>query len=323
MEASEYIAYLLSEPKSSSCVRGGKVLQITHDEVNRFLAGGTFSGKDLFDKALPLIDLTGGTVSVDDTVIDKSFSDSEKTELVSKFYSGRHHQTVLGINLIVLHYTDIHGVSVPVNWRVYRHSEGKSKNDYFMDMFREVLYWGLSPYFATADAWYSSVENLKFLREKGVGFMVGLEKNRIVSTAAHLYEKLEEIDIPVQGLYLHLKAFDFIKVFQTVDEEGYVRYYGVYLQDSEECRFLSRERFDALRLQHWKIEHMFRAVKQIAHLGHFFVRRTPSIKTHLFCVLRAFQRLIALTLDQFIESVYQLRDNLFLIAQRNFILQFA
>ena len=44
MEAPEYIAYLLSEPKGSSCVRSGKVLEVSHDEVNRFLAGGKFSG---------------------------------------------------------------------------------------------------------------------------------------------------------------------------------------------------------------------------------------------------------------------------------------
>ena len=323
MEAPEYIAYLLSEPKGSSCVRSGKVLEVSHDEVNRFLAGGEFSGKDLFDKALPLIELVGGTVSVDDTVIDKPFSDSEKTELVGMFYSGRHHKTVLGINLIVLHYTDIHGVSVPVNYRVYRHREGKSKNDYFMEMYREVLRWGLRPCFVTADAWYSSLGNLKFLRDQEVGFMVGLEKNRIVSTSAHNYQKLEEIDIPEQGLYLHLKAFDFIKVFRTVDEEGYERYYGVYLHDPEEYQFFTRERFATLRLQHWKIEHLFRTVKQVGHLGHFFVRKTSSIKTHLFCVLRAFQRLVALTLDRFIESVYQLKEQLFLTAQRNFIHQFA
>ncbi len=39
MEASQYIAYLMSEPKGSSCVRGGRVLEISHDEVNRFLSG--------------------------------------------------------------------------------------------------------------------------------------------------------------------------------------------------------------------------------------------------------------------------------------------
>lgn len=39
MEASEYIAYLLSEPGKSSCVRSGHVLQISHDEVKRFFGG--------------------------------------------------------------------------------------------------------------------------------------------------------------------------------------------------------------------------------------------------------------------------------------------
>lgn len=323
MEVSEYIAYLLSEPKGSSCVRGGKVLQISHDEVNRFLSGSDFTGKDLFDKAFPFIESQGGTLHIDDTVIDKPFSDSEKTELVALFYSGRHHKTVLGINLIVLHYTDIHGLSVPVNYRVYRHSEGKTKNEYFKEMYCEVLLWGLRPGFVTADAWYSSVENLKFLRDQEVGFMVGLEKNRIVSCSAHQYQKLEEIDIPEQGLYLHLKAFDFLKVFLTVDTEGHERYYGVYLQDTQECRLLSRERFSGLRRQHWTIEQLFRVVKQVGHLGHFFVRRTSAIKTHLFCVLRAFQRLVAFTLDHFIDSVYQLKEHLFLAAQRNFIYQFA
>ncbi len=323
MEASEYIAYLLSESRGSSCVRGAKVLQISHDEVNRFLAGSSFTGKDLFDKALPFIEPRGGTLNIDDTVIDKPFSDPEKTELVALFYSARHHKTVLGINLIVLHYTDIHGVSVPVNWRVYRHREGKSKNDYFQQMFGEVVLWGLKPRFVTADAWYSSLQNLKFLRKQEVGFMVGLEKNRIVSTTPHQYEKLQQISIPTEGLYTHLKGFDFIKVFRTVDTEGHERYYGIYLPNPQEYWLLTRERFDALRQQHWQIEHLFRAVKQVGHCGHFFVRRTSAINTHLFCVLRAFQRLVALTQDQFIESVYQLKEQLFLAAQRNFIHQFA
>lgn len=323
MEASEYIAYLMSEPKGSSCVRVGRVLEISHDEVTRFLSGSDFTGKDLFDKASPFIELAGGILSVDDTVIDKPFSKPEKAELVAKFYSGRHHKTVVGISLIVLHYTDLYGVGMPVNWRVYRHSENKSKNDYFQEMLKEALLWGLKPWMVTADAWYSSVENLKFLKNQEVGFMVGLEKNRIISSLPHHYEKLEEAAIPETGLYTHLKGFDFIKVFQTVDKEGHGRYYGVYLQEPETCRHFSKEKFDPLRKQHWQIELLFRAIKQLVHCSHFFVRKTAAVKTHLFCVLRAFQRLVALTKDQLIQSLYTLKDQLFQTAQKNFITQFA
>ncbi|MBD0377513.1 MAG: IS701 family transposase, partial [Flavisolibacter sp.] len=100
------------------------------------------STKALFDKIRAAIELQGGVLSIDDVVIDQPFSDPECTELVGYFWSGRHHKQVKGINLIVLHYTDPKGISVPVNFRVYRHSEHQSNNEYFQAMCREVFAWG-------------------------------------------------------------------------------------------------------------------------------------------------------------------------------------
>lgn len=192
MEANEYVAYLISEAGKSSCVRSGRVLEVSHDEVNRFLAGAAFSGKDLFERAKDGLVLQGGVLSVDDTVIDKPYSKPEAAELIGFFWSGLHHRSVKGINLIVLNYTDPCGVSMVVNFRVYRHSEGKTKNDYFQDMVTEVFAWGLRPEWVTADSWYSSLDNLKFLRNKEVGFMVGLERNRLISSSPHQYEQVGE-----------------------------------------------------------------------------------------------------------------------------------
>lgn len=323
MEASEYIAYLLSEPYKSSCVRSSVVLAISHDEVNRFLCNSDFTGKDLFDKISTAIERWGGVLSIDDVVIDKPFSDPVHTELVGYFWSGRHHKQVKGINLIVLHYTDSKGISVPVNFRVYRHSEHKTKNDYFQEMCREVFSWGLHPAFVTMDSWYSSVDNLKFLRNQEVGILTGLENNRLVSTTPHQYEKLQDIDIPPAGLYTHLKGFDFIKVFRTVDIESHARHYGIYLSNTEQLKAADRSFFKHLKKRHWQIEEMFRAVKQLVHAGHFFVRRTTAIKTHLFSVLRAFQKLMLMAKDDIIQSLYKLQSQLFLKAQRDFIQQFA
>ncbi|MDQ3846514.1 MAG: transposase [Bacteroidota bacterium] len=323
MQVSEYIAYLLSEPYKSSCVRSSQVLQISHDEVNRFLCSSDFSGKELFDKTSEAIELQGGVLSIDDVVIDKPFSDPECTELVGYFWSGRHHKQVKGINLIVLHYTDSQGISMPVNFRVYRHSDHKTKNDYFQQMCREVFGWGLHPAFVTMDSWYSSVENLKFLRNQEVGVLTGLENNRIVSTTPHLYEKLQDIAIPPEGLYTHLKGFDYVKVFRTVDTEDHVRHYGLYLSDAEQLKTTDRDLFKTLKKQHWQIEEMFRAIKQLVHAGHFFVRRTEAIKSHLFAVLRAFQKLMLMAKDDIIQSLYTLQSQLFLKVQKEFIQQFA
>lgn len=323
MEASEYIAYLLSEPGKSSCVRGGKVLQVSHDEVNRFLAGSDFSSKDLFERARTALNLSGGVLSIDDTVIDKPYSNPDAAELAGFFWSGLHHKSVKGINLIMLNYTDPHGISLPVNWRLYRKRDNKTNNDYFQDMVTEVFHWGLRPAWVTADSWYSSIENLKFLRNKEVGFMVGLENNRIISTVPHHYEPVGEALIGEDGLFTHLKGFDYVKVFRTLDTAGQARHYALYGNQQHTTATLNSAMFKELKHQHWHIEQAFRAVKQLVHAGHFFVRRTTAVQTHLFCVLRALQRLILWAKDEVIQSIYKLHDQLFLIAQRHFIRNFA
>lgn len=45
----------------------------------------------------------------------------------------------------------------------------------------EVLSWGLIPLMVTTDAWYSSFENLKLLKHKKLGLLMGIAKNRQVA----------------------------------------------------------------------------------------------------------------------------------------------
>ena len=66
-----YLGFLLSEPKYVSCRRLGEVMNISHDSVNRFLNRESYDGEDLFNEVKPLINLSGGTLSVDDSVLDK------------------------------------------------------------------------------------------------------------------------------------------------------------------------------------------------------------------------------------------------------------
>jgi hypothetical protein len=68
------------------------------------------SGRDLFEEARPLLELEGGLLSVDDTVLDKPYRQEGKTELVGYFWSGKHGRAVKGICLVTLLYTDPKGV---------------------------------------------------------------------------------------------------------------------------------------------------------------------------------------------------------------------
>ncbi len=84
-----YTLFLLCEPKYVSCVRLAQILEnLSHDSINRFLWRENYTPKDLFDEVAPQIELEGGTLSVDDMVIDKLYSDPKKAELIDYFWSG-------------------------------------------------------------------------------------------------------------------------------------------------------------------------------------------------------------------------------------------
>jgi hypothetical protein len=225
-----YTAFLLVEPQSAGCVRLAEVAggAFAHDAANRFLNREAFSGRDLFEEARPLLDLEGGLLSVDDSVLDKPYSQEGKTELVGYFWSGKQGRAVKGVCLVTLLYTDPKGVCLPVNFRLVDKAEAKTKNELFREMVREVLGWGLRPVLVSADSWYSGLENLKFLRKKELGFLIALEKNRILSERPHEYVALETLALPQSGKVIHLREFGFVTVFRTVDKNNAVRHYAQY-----------------------------------------------------------------------------------------------
>ena len=106
-----------------------KILKgLSHDSVNRFLLREKYEPKDLFSEIKPHIQLLGGTLSFDDTIIDKPYSNPNLTELIGYFWSGKHHRIVKGLNLLTLYYTDLSGKSFPVNYRLYDKRKGLTKN---------------------------------------------------------------------------------------------------------------------------------------------------------------------------------------------------
>ena len=225
-----YTAFLLAEAQSAGCVRLAEVSggAFAHDAATRFLNREEFTPKDLFEEVRGQINLAGGILSVDDTVLDKPHSQEGKTDLVGYFWSGLHGKSVKGINLVTLFCTDAKGVRVPVSFRVIDKAEGQTKNELFREMVGEVLAWGLAPRMVSADSWFSGVENLKFLRDQGLGFVIALEKNRLVSAQRGQEVPVESVDLPESGQVLYLRKFGLASVFRTVDKNNGVRHYAAY-----------------------------------------------------------------------------------------------
>jgi hypothetical protein len=315
-----YTLFLMAEPKYVSCLRLGEVMKDrSHDTVNRFLLREKYTPQDLFDENKDKMVLEGGSLSVDDSVIDKPYRDPNKTELVGYFWSGKHKRTVKGINLISLYYTDIVGNSYPVNFRIYDKTEGKTKNDYFLEMLEEVESWGIKPAWITKDSWYSSNNNLKYLKNKRLSFLSGIANNRLVSLEKGQEVQVQTLEIPEGGLVVYLKGFGWVKVFcQNFKNEA--RYYACYQPDLEGLQKLSRSEFKRLHDQHWQIEMFHRVIKQVCNIERFYVRDTQAIQNHFFCALRAFSKLQTLRINDLIDNLYQISRELFVPVIRQFIL---
>jgi len=316
-----YTLFLLSEPKHGGCCRLAEILgEVSHDSVKRFLLTERYEPKDLFKMVTSIINLTGGILSVDDTVIEKLYSQTKYAELIDYFCSGKYHKTIIGVNLITLYYSDIQGNSVPLNYRLYDKREGKTKNDYFQQMLIEVIAWGVKPRLVTGDSWYSGTENLKFLINQKLGFLCGIEKNRTVSNEPKKYCQVSSLEIPAQGLITHLREFGFIKLYRLDFKKEDTRHYILYLPNDEALKQVTRSEFVTIHDTHWGIESFHRAIKQVCGICRFMVRDSHAIKTHIFCSVQAFVRLEKMRSLKIISNWYELQRNLFTIVVREYIL---
>ncbi|MEO1144693.1 MAG: transposase [Cyanobacteria bacterium J06638_22] len=316
-----YTLFLLAEPQYVSCVRLSEILQeLSHDSVNRFLLRERYTPKDLFEDVKAHLILRAGILSVDDSVEDKPYRDPSKSAFVDYFWSGKHKRSVKGINLITLYYTDTAGQSYPVNFRLYDKQEGKTKNDYFRDMVLEVKQWGLEPSWVTGDSWYSSLENLKFLRNEKLGFLFGIASNRQVSIERGTSVPVQAVTLPEVGLMVYLKAFGWVKVFsQPFKNEP--RYYILYHPDLDALKALNQKEFKRIHDDHWKIECFHRVIKQVCNIERFYVRGEQAIRNHFFCALRAFCQLQRLCVQGALRNCYELSRRLFVPIIRQFILE--
>jgi hypothetical protein len=144
-------------------------------------------------------------------------------------------------------------------------------------MIKEVIVWGLKPKTVTGDTWYSSQENLKFLRNQKLGFLMGIAKNRKVSVQPGVYTQVQELPIPDNGLVVHLNNFGKVKVFRKTFKNEVERYYIMFLPCLEELEYLTRYDFKQMHSIHWGIECYHRAIKQLCGIERFMVRTTDAL----------------------------------------------
>lgn len=284
----DYINFLIAAQKAYSCVEAERVQPETaspaaHDAVNRLLHRLEPSSEQLWKEAEPQVSLNQGILVVDDSTLDKFYA--KKMELVTRHWSGKHGRVVQGINLITLLWTegDRH---IPVDYRFYEKCvDGATKNDHFRSMLAMAKNRGFSPKCVVFDGWYSSLGNLKFIRESGWIWLTRLKRNRHVNPDNSGNRPLQEVEISATGTTVHLKGYGFVKVFKIVAPDGDIEYWATNDLRMSELQRLQFAEFG------WAIEEYHRGLKQCCGAEKSQVRSSRAQRNHIGLAIRAFLRL--------------------------------
>jgi len=319
-DLSLYVLFLLGDPKFPNCQRLSEVIPISHDSANRFLLREDYTPADLFNEIKGRIVLENGILSVDDTVIEKPYMTPSSRNLIGWFRSGKHKCAVKGLNLITLYHTDVNGIQLPVNYRIYDKSEEKTKNDYFQDMLNEVYDWGLRPLWVTGDAWHSGNKKLEFIKNYGPGFMFGIKGCRLVYVPEmNGYCHIESLDIPEDGITCFLKGFGQVTIFKKEFKNEF-RFYIMSLKNDEKGEAYKRDDFIKAHDIHWNIGRYRRAIKLTCNIERFQTGTQKAIDNHIFSSPAAFIKLEFMRAGDMISNRYELQRNLFNEVIRRFIL---
>src|SRR5712691_11413406 len=226
----DYINYLIAAPRVFTCTEAARSQPSrpdpsdvpAHDSFNRLLERSFLNRDSLWREAKPLVNLRRGILVLDDSTLDKPYA--KKIELVTRHWSGKHHDVVLGINLITTLWTDGNKL-IPCDFRVYDKPMGKDgpfggkdKNEHFRDMLTASKERGFKPRYAVFDSWYTALENLKLIRNLEWHWFARMKSNRLVNPDGGKGGNvpLGSIEIPSNGRMVHLKGYGFVKVFKSV-----------------------------------------------------------------------------------------------------------
>jgi putative transposase len=284
----DYINFLVAAQQVFSAVEAARShpageAKPAHDAYTRLLQRLPPDSEALWAEVSGCIEMNKGLLVIDDTTLDKPYA--RAMALVSRHWSGKHHEVVQGINLMSLVWSD-GDACLPCDYRLYHKAQdGLSKNDHFRAMLQRAHECGFRPSLVAFDSWYSSLENLKRVRGYGWEWLTRLKSNRQVSVQAGQPQAVSTLDIPSSGLTVHLRGYGMVKVFRTVDPHGNAEHWATSRLDMTDAqRHLLADRA-------WLVEVYHRALKPFTGIerGQFRVER--SQRNHIGLALRAYVRL--------------------------------
>ena len=307
-------SFSLTTATGLSTLLGGA---ISHDKITRFLSAADFTSADLWQLVKPLvrpIQSEEAVLIIDDSIEEKLYTD--ESELICWHWDHSLGRNVKGVNFISCLY-HVGDIALPVAFQLIQKSEWttnkktgkerrvcpKTKNDYFREMVTCCLKNQLPFRYVLADSWFSSVENMVFVKtEKGKDFILPLKDNRKLALSqadkfAGRYVSIGTVAIEentTQEIWLEGVVFPLLlckQVFTNKDGSQGI----LYLVTSDTT--LDAPRMQTIYQKRWKVEVYHQSLKSNASFAKSPTKTIRTQSNHFFTCLWAYVKLEKLRLQ--------------------------
>ena len=308
-----YSDYLLSSFGATTATGLSAVLEgeVSHDKITRFLSKNLYDSRALWKLVKPMVrsvERADGVLIFDDTIQEKPHTD--ENEIVSWHFDHSKNRKVKGINLLNCVY-HAEGVSLPVSYEIVRkpivfrdESSGRqkrrsevSKNELMRRMLRVCGNNALRYRYVLADSWFSSKENMEFIRDElKKHFIMALKSNRTatLSYEAKLKGEFKRIDtlcLPEgQPVRVWLRGLDFpVLLYRQVFKNKDGSAGTLYLASSE--LDADGQTIETIYQKRWKVETFHKTLKSNAALAKSPTKTVRTQSNHCFASIYSACRL--------------------------------
>src|SRR6266496_831950 len=177
--------------------------QVAHDQITRFLSAEEFTSKDLWSLVKPTVrevEQEEAVLIFDDTIQEKPYTD--ENEVMCWHYDHTQGRAVQGFNLLNCLY-HVNDITIPVAFELIRkpieYCELKTrkrkraslftKNELMRSMLDICIKNKLKFRFVLFDIWFSSKENMSYIKETlQKAFVCALKANRLAALSEEDYQ---------------------------------------------------------------------------------------------------------------------------------------
>ena len=272
---------------------------VSHDKITRILnKGEMFNSKCLWQSSKPIVrefETHDSCISIDDSIQEKPYTD--ENELICWHWDHVKNRSVKGVNFITAFYNH-RGANVPLatdfvtkskkqadpkTGKMKRVSD-KTKNELYRQLLQTVETNQVKYQYVLNDIWYSSSENMRFVKETlKKDFVMAMKGNRKVALSKSdklngKYVRIEALELEhdtVQKVYFKQVEFPVLLIKQVFkNDDGSM---GVLYLVSSDLN-LTYKQITTIYQKRWKVEEFHKSVK---HNTSFAKAPTKTFQTQL------------------------------------------